>query len=173
MNKVRPSDPSWPTTASWEKLKQDVGGRLIRVESPLAACKSASDGAACQDVIKNLQNPYYIGDDPGATQTTGWVDAWTSAPSVYAVAVRNSGDVVAAVNFARRKNLWLVVKGGGHSYQGTSNAADSWQRSFWGPNYPRLQSVKAKYDPAGLFFVHHGVGSEEWNNDGFTRLGGS
>ena len=34
-------------------------------------------------------------------------------------------DVVAAVNFARENNLRLVVKGGGHSYQGTSNAADS------------------------------------------------
>jgi hypothetical protein len=30
--------------------------------------------------------------------------------------------------------------------------------------------VKAKYDPTGLFFVHHGVGSEEWSADGFTRL---
>jgi len=29
--------------------------------------------------------------------------------------------------------------------------------------------VKRKYDPDGLFFVHHGVGSEEWSADGFTR----
>ena len=33
--------------------------------------------------------------------------------------------MVAAVNFARENSLRLVVKGGGHSYQGTSNAADS------------------------------------------------
>ena len=46
----------------------------------------------------------------------------------------------------------------------------SWQQAFWGTNYPRLQAVKAKYDPAGLFFVHHGVGSEEWSADGFIRL---
>jgi hypothetical protein len=46
----------------------------------------------------------------------------------------------------------------------------SWQQSFWGTNYPRLQAVKRKYDPDGLFFVHHGVGSEEWSADGFTRL---
>ena len=45
-----------------------------------------------------------------------------------------------------------------------------WQRSFWGANYPRLQAVKAKYDPDCLFFVHHGVGSEDWSDDGFTRL---
>jgi hypothetical protein len=46
----------------------------------------------------------------------------------------------------------------------------AWQQSFWGPNYPRLLAVKDKYDPDGLFFVHHGVGSERWSADGFTRL---
>jgi arylsulfatase A-like enzyme len=48
----------------------------------------------------------------------------------------------------------------------------AWQTSFWGSNYPKLAEVKKKYDPAGLFFVHHGVGSEEWSPDGFTKLPG-
>ena len=26
-----------------------------------------------------------------------------------------------------------------------------------------------KYDPDGLFFSHHAVGSERWSDDGFTR----
>ena len=30
--------------------------------------------------------------------------------------------------------------------------------------------MKDKVDPDGLFFVHHGVGSEDWSPDGFTRL---
>jgi FAD/FMN-containing dehydrogenase len=45
----------------------------------------------------------------------------------------------------------------------------NWQDAFWGENYPRLRTIKDKYDPAGLFFVRHGVGSEEWSADGFTR----
>jgi FAD/FMN-containing dehydrogenase len=45
-----------------------------------------------------------------------------------------------------------------------------WQAAFWGTNYSRLAAVKQKYDPDGLFFVHHGVGSETWSADGFARL---
>jgi hypothetical protein len=44
---------------------------------------------------------------------------------VYAVRARNAQDIAAAVNFARENNLRVAVKGGGHSYQGTSNAPDS------------------------------------------------
>jgi hypothetical protein len=47
-----------------------------------------------------------------------------------------------------------------------------WQVAFWGLNYPRLLAVKDAWDPDGLFFVHHGVGSERWTPDGFTRLEG-
>jgi hypothetical protein len=45
----------------------------------------------------------------------------------------------------------------------------NWQRSYWGANYSRLLAVKQKYDPTGVFFVHHGVGSEAWDPDGFIR----
>jgi FAD/FMN-containing dehydrogenase len=134
-SRVRPGDPGWPAAAHWEKLKQAVGGRLIELKSPLAECRAAPDGAACTELFKELKNPYYIGDQPALTQTSGWVDAWTAAPSAYAVAAAATADVVAAVNFAREHNLRLVVKGGGHSYQGTSNAADSlliWTRAMKG-----------------------------------------
>ena len=46
----------------------------------------------------------------------------------------------------------------------------SWREEFWGKNYSKLRAIKTKFDPDGLFFVHHGVGSEEWSADGFTRV---
>jgi FAD/FMN-containing dehydrogenase len=36
-----------------------------------------------------------------------------------------------------------------------------WQLEFWGNNYPKLLSIKKKYDPTNLFHVHNGVGSEQ------------
>jgi FAD binding domain len=131
--RLGPTDPGWPSAAAWDRLKAAVGGRLIKVESPLAACAGDPGTPACQELLRNLRNPFFIGDQSWATQSTGWVDAWMSAPSVYAVAAKTAADVAAAVNFARDYRLRLVVKGGGHSYLGTSNAPDSlliWTRAM-------------------------------------------
>ncbi|WP_457096941.1 FAD-dependent oxidoreductase [Lysobacter sp. P5_B9] len=124
-SRVRPGNPGWPSPADWDRLKADVGGRLQKLESPFAGCTATPMSAACSEALQHIKNPYYLGDQPALTQTSGWLDAWTSKPSAYAVAAETTADVVAAVNFAREHNLRLVVKGGGHSYQGTSNAPDS------------------------------------------------
>jgi FAD/FMN-containing dehydrogenase len=130
---VRPGNPGWPAEGAWNELDRNVGGQLIRVQSPLAVCADDPQSTACADLFKLLKNPYAVGDDIALTENLGWVDAWVSRPSTYAVAARNTQDIVAAVNFAREHNLRLVVKGGGHSFQGTSNSADSllvWTRKM-------------------------------------------
>jgi FAD/FMN-containing dehydrogenase len=123
--RCHPSDATWPSQQDWKRLNDAVEGNLIPVNFPLSRLKADPGSVAAKRLAKDLRNPFYIGDQPGLTQTLGWVDAWATQPSVYAVAARNVQDIAAAVNFAREHNLRLVVKGGGHSYQGTSNAPDS------------------------------------------------
>ena len=122
---VRPGEPGWPDPAEWAQLGKSVGGRLVTVNSPFAVCTPDPGSSACASLFQNLRNPFYIDGSAALTQTLGWTDAWTSAPSTYAVLAASSADVAAAVNFAREHGVRLVVKGGGHSYTGGSNAPDS------------------------------------------------
>jgi hypothetical protein len=82
-----------------------------------------------------------------------------------AVARRNASKIAAAMSELRR----LAPDAG--SYVAESNFFEpAWQKSHWGTNYPKLLEIKRNHDPTGLFFVRHGVGSEIWSDDGFTRL---
>ncbi|MBV9813781.1 MAG: FAD-binding oxidoreductase, partial [Acetobacteraceae bacterium] len=132
-SRVRPADPGWPDDAAWQALGDAVGGRLAPVRPLLAACENDPTGAACQQALRELRNPYALADQAAGTQTSGWIDAWRSAPSAYALTPRSAPDVAAAVDFARRHRVRVVVRGGGHSYLGGSNAPDSlliWMRDM-------------------------------------------
>ena len=133
VRRVRPGEPGWPSPDLWSGLSQAVGGALIKPRALVADCETAPDGPACAAAVGNLRNPYFIGDNVSGTQVSGWLNAWSPASSAYAVAARSAADVVAAVNFARKHSLRLAVKGGGHSYQGTSNVGNSlliWTRAM-------------------------------------------
>lgn len=131
--RVRPTDAAWPDAASWAKLNGTVGGNLMKVQALFRACQTEPNGITCLDAHKNIGNPYWIGDQPAGTENSGWLDAWTPEPSTYAIKARHADDVTAGINFARENKLRLVIKGGGHSYLGTSNAPDSlliWTRAM-------------------------------------------
>lgn len=135
---ARPGEPGWPSPAEWAALGESVGGRLVQVQSAFTVCEPDAGNAACGDLFQNLTDPFYIDQSVNLTQTLGWIDAFTSEPSAYAVLAASSADVSAAVNFAREHNVRLVVKSGGHSYLGTSNAPDSlliWTR-------PNMQAIE-------------------------------
>ena len=78
--RVRPGDARWPSQARWNVLSNSVGGRLVRIEDPLAECRHAPEGPACQAFLKEMKNPYFLSDNPALTETSGWVDGWNSAP---------------------------------------------------------------------------------------------
>lgn len=57
------------------------------------------------------------------------------------------------------------------SYSNEANALEpDFQTTFFGPNYQRLLSIKAEYDPKDLFIVRAGVGSERWDTAGMCTL---
>lgn len=131
--RVRPADAAWPDAANWARLNDAVGGRLVKVQALFQACAAAPDGPACREAYAHIGNPYWIGDQPGGTENSGLLDAWTPAPSAFAIPARHAADVAAGIRFANQNRLRLVVKGGGHSYLGTSSAPDSlliWTRAM-------------------------------------------
>lgn len=151
--RVRPSDKNWPSAAEWAQLKKEVGGRLSPVKDPLEACRKNSTSKSCFKVLSLIKNPFYIQDQAGATQTSGWFKAWDSKPSQYVVEAKNTQDVLATINFARTKNLRLVVKGGAHSYLGQSNAPDSlllWTRKMNGINLHKNFMPEGSPDKKGV-----------------------
>jgi len=124
-SRCAPDQPCWPAPAEWQRLAARLTGRLERPRSPLAPCQRDASSAACADAMRVLANPYALQDDPGATQSAGWLGAWRSAPSPYAVVAASAADVVAAVDFAREHRLRVAVKGTGHDYLGRSTAPDA------------------------------------------------
>ena len=123
----------------------------------LAATRRTSTSPAVLDafalvIIADGQGMAY----PGLTPPT------TADP---AVARKDAREIDLAAAELRK----IAPKAG--SYVAESNYFNrSWARDYWGENYPRLRAIKKKYDPDGLFIVHHGVGSEDWSADGFTPV---
>ncbi len=116
------NDRRWPSDSEWNALGVRVNGQLAPIVMPEL---KGSD--------RNVANPYYLRDEPALTQSSGWVDAWQSKPSAYVLKAQDARQISEAINFARRHRIKLVIKGGGHSYIGGSNAADSlliWTRAL-------------------------------------------
>ncbi len=63
---------------------------------------------------------------------------------------------------------------GGESSGSYSNEGDvlepNFNVTFFGPNYPRLEQIKAAYDPNDLFIVPAGVPSEFWDSEGMCTI---
>lgn len=124
--RAQPASPqtSWASGRAWNRLRIALGERLFPVVLPDLASEAGKH---------LLSNPMAVGDEAGLTQSSGWIDGWQSAPSAYAARVRDAQDVARVVRFAREQGVRLVIRGGGHSYHGTSCAPDSlmlWTRGL-------------------------------------------
>jgi hypothetical protein len=79
-------------------------------------------------------------------------------------AIRQRDKVSHAMSYFER----LAPNAGSYANEG-DYFQKNWQHVFWGANYARLYQIKQHYDPHGLFYCHHCVGSELWKSHGMCR----
>ena len=105
--RVRLGDPAWPSEASWDQLYHDVGDASSRCARRLRL-RRRNARRRCEQLFKELKNPYYLGDEVGLQSRLGRrVDVGTERLRRRR---QDDADVAAAVNFARTNNLRLVVR---------------------------------------------------------------
>ena len=67
--------------------------------------------------------------------------------------------------------LRLLVPDTGGYMSESDPTEPNWQNAFWGSNYPRLLRLKEVWDPKGVFWCNHCVGSELWTVQGGDGFG--
>ncbi|CAD6572444.1 MAG: hypothetical protein ASARMPRED_005337 [Alectoria sarmentosa] len=74
-----------------------------------------------------------------------------------------------SVNARQMTEKWVpalaaVAPDSGCYLSEADNREVDWKQSFYGSNYQRLYSIKAKYDPDHVFYANTSVGSDDWSN---------
>ncbi|KAK0620740.1 FAD binding domain-containing protein [Immersiella caudata] len=135
--KVSPSDPSWPTPEEWARLNTTLSGALLKPSPPAAVCYPGAtyNSPTCDFITLGNRTRYHLDHPVGVlTEWTGGstcvVPPRNPAPSslqcnqgafpVYVVNATTVKQIQIAVNFARNRNLRLVIKNTGHDFNGRS-----------------------------------------------------
>ncbi|OCL04327.1 putative FAD-dependent isoamyl alcohol oxidase [Glonium stellatum] len=143
-----PGDYGWPTPHDWAQLNQTVGGRLIATIPQASICHPLPyydyDATACTTLREawdlpqtyelkpaEIMNPYFQNQscDP-YTPTTQPCELGNYA--VYSINVTGAADVIAGIQFAKAKNVRLVIRNTGHDYMGKSTGKGA--LSLWTHN---------------------------------------
>ncbi|PKS11445.1 hypothetical protein jhhlp_003209 [Lomentospora prolificans] len=139
-----PKSDDWPTPEEWAKLGEFLEGALLKPLPPTAVCYEGHDRynqAKCRDIRSNSGSNRFFIDDP-LTVLTAWPQGNTCPLEVkpnttctqggypeYVVNVTEVWQIQTAVNFARNKNIRLVIKNTGHDFLGRSTGAGA--LSIW------------------------------------------
>ncbi|KAM6494766.1 FAD binding domain containing protein [Amanita muscaria] len=141
------SQPCWPSPSNFSQLASQVSQPLIYPVPPASACYPPfnSSAGSCVEIEAHLLDDLRHTDFPGAMISTnfesytfdnGTIDACyynvlLGVPchqgnvAVIGVDVRSVSDIQAAVNFAAKFYLRLVVKNTGHDFLSRSMARDA------------------------------------------------
>ena len=127
--KPLPSDSEWPSPADWTALNESISGKLLASgQPPGAVCHSPSfDQALCSQVQSlwtnasfHSSNPWTVDNNDVSCLPDPAQPCNPSGYPAYVVEAESPQDVQAAVHFANRTNVRLIVKGTGHDYIGRS-----------------------------------------------------
>jgi hypothetical protein len=134
--KAFPGDPEWPTDEEWSRFNKTVGGALLKPLPPASVCYTTSpnfNAEACSFLLNNASRTSFYLDDP-VTILTLWPQGNTCLPPpnptgtctqggypVYVVNATAVKHVQAAVNFARNKNVRLIIKSASLPSMGIGN----------------------------------------------------
>ncbi|KAM5362859.1 hypothetical protein ACJZ2D_012308 [Fusarium nematophilum] len=146
--KCTPDQACWPSRREWARFNSSISGRLLETSPIAKPCYPGpdKDDDACQIARENRSSATFQVSQPlgyayplneSCPLPTDEADAECSignAP-VYAVNVTTEQDISRSINFARDKNLRLVIKSTGHDAMQRSTGYGSlsiWLHNFRG-----------------------------------------
>jgi hypothetical protein len=123
-----PGGSKWPAIQQWNRLNETVGGRLIAPALPGAVCQPTSsvfNNDSCSELITDwsssewhCQNPVSVNYNDDTCLPNAMAPCSGKGYPEYVVNATRASDVQAAVRFAKKTGVRLVVKGTGHDYPG-------------------------------------------------------
>ncbi|CAG8948757.1 hypothetical protein HYFRA_00001878 [Hymenoscyphus fraxineus] len=140
--KAFPGTHEWPLENEWSQLNSSLGGALLK-PVPLASVCYAGPLYNAEKCRTLQNNPGRIYTNDPLTVLTEWPEGdtcpATSTPNVgsctqggfpvYVINATTVKQIQIGVNFARNKNIRLVIKNTGHEWTGRSSGAGS--LSIW------------------------------------------
>ncbi|KAK6835171.1 isoamyl alcohol oxidase [Apiospora arundinis] len=140
--KCSPEHGCWPSTAEWAALNTTVAGSLVADTPPGSVCYNTFDGplgsvptydaSQCNEALAQFANETWQIEQPAAALWTYFTNDTcrpTSNPSgsctlgfygIYVLMAKSQSHVKAGIDFAREKNLRLVIRNTGHDFIGRS-----------------------------------------------------
>jgi hypothetical protein len=122
--KAFPGSSDWPSEQEWSRLNTTLDGGLLNPMPPAIACYPGPqyNATQCAFLVNNAGRGHFWIDDP-ITTLTQWMQGSTCMPALNATGTCTRGGfpeyivnatrvrhVQAAINFARNKNVRLVIK---------------------------------------------------------------
>ena len=122
--KEYPGSPGWPSQDEWARLNQSLGGSLLKPAPPASVCYHGPryNEKMCDFLLYNASTTRFYLDDP-VTVLSQWAQGESCVATLnshgsctqggfpdYVVNASSVKHIQIAVNFARNRNIRLVIK---------------------------------------------------------------